>query len=150
MFDAIVVGTDGSNGALEAVRSAGAVASAFGVTSVHVVAAPGFSDTNIEIIRIRSLLSKAKAETLSLDATLDDRLTEAGTILRAAGVQPITHRVRGDPATAILDVAEEVDADLIVVGARGLGPVGRFLRGSVSPRVAHHAPCSVLIVEHDD
>ncbi len=80
MFDPIVVGTDGSEGALEAVRSAGALASAFGVTSVHVVAAPGFSDTNVEFLRTRSLFPKAKAETLSLDATLDERLTEAGTM----------------------------------------------------------------------
>lgn len=62
----------------------------------------------------------------------------------------MSHRVPGDPATAILHVAEEVDTDLIVVGARGLGAVQRFLRGSVSTRVAHHAPCSALIVEHDD
>ena len=150
MFDVIVVGTDGSQGALQAVRAAGALATAFGKAAVHVVAAPGFSDTSVEIVRLRSLLPKARAEVLSLDATLDDRLTEAGTILRAAGVEPIPHQVTSDPTTAILRVAEEVRADLIVLGARGLGPVGRFLRGSVSTRVAHHAPCSVLIVEHHD
>jgi nucleotide-binding universal stress UspA family protein len=43
-------------------------------------------------------------------------------------------------------VAEEQDADLIVVGARGLTGLERFLLGSVSSKLAHHAPCSVMIV----
>ena len=46
--------------------------------------------------------------------------------------------------------ADRVDADLIVVGARGLSALRRFVRGSVSTRVAHHSTRDVLIVEHDD
>jgi nucleotide-binding universal stress UspA family protein len=52
----------------------------------------------------------------------------------------------GDPADAIIDAAEEEGADLIVVGNRGMQGAKRFLLGSVPNRVAHHAPCSVLIV----
>jgi nucleotide-binding universal stress UspA family protein len=52
----------------------------------------------------------------------------------------------GDAADAILDVAEEHAADLIVVGHKGMTGATRFLLGSVPNKVSHHAPCSVLIV----
>ena len=52
----------------------------------------------------------------------------------------------GDPADALIDVAEQQSADLIVVGNRGMTGVKRFLLGSVPNKVAHHAPCTVMIV----
>ena len=52
----------------------------------------------------------------------------------------------GDPADAILDVAEEKSADLIVVGNKGMTGAKRFLLGSVPNKVSHHAPCSVMII----
>ena len=52
----------------------------------------------------------------------------------------------GDPADVICRRARELDADLIVVGSRGLGTLDRFLLGSVSAAVAQRAPCSVLVV----
>jgi len=55
------------------------------------------------------------------------------------------HAVPGDPAEAIVGVATDVDADLIVVGNKGMKGVGRVL-GSVTNTVSHKAPCSVLIV----
>ncbi len=51
----------------------------------------------------------------------------------------------GDPADAILKVAEDVEADLIVVGNKGMTGARRFLLGSVPNKVSHHAPCSVFI-----
>ena len=53
---------------------------------------------------------------------------------------------QGDAADAILDVAEEQRADLIVVGNKGMTGAKRFLLGSVPNKISHHAPCSVLIV----
>src|SRR5258708_5498195 len=50
------------------------------------------------------------------------------------------------PAAAILDVAEEKGADLIVVGNKGMTGARRFLLGSVPNKVSHHAPCNVMIV----
>ena len=64
----------------------------------------------------------------------------------APGVEVETFAREGDPADAILDVAEERDADLIVVGNKGMTGARRFLLGSVPNKVSHHAPCSVLIV----
>jgi nucleotide-binding universal stress UspA family protein len=56
-----------------------------------------------------------------------------------------THALPGDPAKAILTVAAEVGADLIVVGNKGMKGKGRFL-GSVPNDIAHQAPCAVLVV----
>jgi nucleotide-binding universal stress UspA family protein len=55
--------------------------------------------------------------------------------------------VLGQPATEILTAAEEPGVDLVVLGARGLGLLGRLVLGSVSDRVVHHAPCPVLVVK---
>jgi nucleotide-binding universal stress UspA family protein len=52
----------------------------------------------------------------------------------------------GNPAEEIMKVAVKHNADLIVMGAKGLGPVSRFLLGSVSTRVVQQANCSVLVV----
>jgi nucleotide-binding universal stress UspA family protein len=66
---------------------------------------------------------------------------------QAAGVAQVETFARvGDAADAILDVAEEQGADLIVVGNKGMTGATRFLLGSVPNKVSHHAPCSVLIV----
>lgn len=55
--------------------------------------------------------------------------------------------ILGHPAEEIVAAAGEADVDLVVVGARGLGPVKRLALGSVSERVLHQAPCSVLVVK---
>ena len=77
-----------------------------------------------------------------VDATLRDAAERA----EAAGVKVETFAREGDPADAILDVAEERGADLIVVGNKGMTGARRFLLGSVPNKVSHHAPCSVLII----
>ena len=65
---------------------------------------------------------------------------------REAGVPGNVYQRQGDSADAILDVAEEREADLIVVGNKGMTGVKRFLLGSVPNKVSHHAPCSVMII----
>jgi nucleotide-binding universal stress UspA family protein len=59
----------------------------------------------------------------------------------------VTHPREGDPADAILDVAEENDADLVMVGNKGMTGARRFLLGSVPNKISHHAPCDVWIVK---
>jgi nucleotide-binding universal stress UspA family protein len=58
-----------------------------------------------------------------------------------------THQLPGDAADALLDVAEQVGADLLVVGNRGMTGARRFVLGSVPNEVSHHSPCSLLIVD---
>src|SRR3712207_7528474 len=77
-----------------------------------------------------------------VDATLDS----ASGLAEEAGVTVEKFARQGDPADAILDVAEETKADLIVVGNKGMTGARRFLLGSVPNKVSHHAPCSVLII----
>ena len=69
-------------------------------------------------------------------AELDDKIT------RVTRYTPT-----GDPAEEIVATAADFDADLVVVGARGLGGMARALLGSVSQKVLHHARCPVLIVK---
>jgi nucleotide-binding universal stress UspA family protein len=62
-----------------------------------------------------------------------------------------TEQVRcGAPAEELIAAAQETDADLIVVGAANKSALGRLLLGSVSGRVLHHAPCSVLVARTAD
>jgi nucleotide-binding universal stress UspA family protein len=68
---------------------------------------------------------------------------------RANGLEVVRHPRRGDPAEALIAVAEEQDADLLVVGNRGISRALRFVLGSVANKVTHHAPCNVLIVRTD-
>jgi len=77
-------------------------------------------------------------------ATTDANAFLAG-IAGEATVAVHRHAVPGDPADALLSVAADVDADLIVVGNKGMKGAGRIL-GSVTNTVAHKANCNVLIV----
>ena len=56
------------------------------------------------------------------------------------------HPVQGDPSDAILTTAEKIDADLVVVGNKGMTGKKRFILGSVPNNISHHAPCSVMII----
>jgi nucleotide-binding universal stress UspA family protein len=74
-------------------------------------------------------------------------LEAAAALAAEAGAEVTTHALAGDPADALLSLCEQVDADLLVIGNRGMQGARRFLLGSVSSRCAHHAGCSVLIVQ---
>jgi nucleotide-binding universal stress UspA family protein len=73
-------------------------------------------------------------------------LARESRVLEDESIDVTTHAREGDPAEVIIDVAQEEGADLIVVGARGLSALQRFLLGSVSSKLSHHAPTSVMVV----
>ena len=73
-------------------------------------------------------------------------LREAKTMLAERGIAAEVVERRGDAATMILDEAEKEGVELIVMGTRGLGSGRRWLLGSVSTKVLHHAPSNVLVV----
>lgn len=80
-------------------------------------------------------------ERAAADRALDDAVSELG-----SGRSDVRREVRtGTPKQAILEAAEEHGADLIVVGARGLGGFEALVLGSVSRAVSKAAPCSVLV-----
>ena len=84
-------------------------------------------------------------------AEADDKATSAKAIATKEGVKDVHVRSQpGDPASALIDAAEDISADLIVVGSRGMSSTSRFLLGSVPNKISHHAPCDVLIVHTAD
>jgi nucleotide-binding universal stress UspA family protein len=70
--------------------------------------------------------------------------------LQERGIDAETVAVTGDPASSIARIAEEREADLVVVGTRGLGPIQRLLGQSVSQSVARRVRCDLLIVYPGD
>jgi nucleotide-binding universal stress UspA family protein len=145
VFATIVVGTDGSATARQAVREAAALAAALG-SRVELVSAY----EPIAPLRPREERMAQPVDVqwqISQREDVDATLAEAAELVRAEGVTQIaTYARQGDPADAILDVAEERGADLIVIGNTGMTGAKRFLLGSVPNKVSHHAPCSVLII----
>jgi nucleotide-binding universal stress UspA family protein len=144
MFGSIVVGTDGSETASEAVKQATELAKAVGA-KIHLVSAfepVGNQRLREERQQVPEDMSWMVNQREDVDATLRD----AAEKIKDDGVDVETYARQGDPADAILDVAEEKNADLIVVGNKGMSGAKRFLLGSVPNKVSHHAPCSVMII----
>lgn len=80
-------------------------------------------------------------------AVVEKMLQSAEVRATNAGAKELVHDSRiGDPATVILDAAKSFDADMIVMGSRGLGGLKGLLVGSVSDKVLHHAEVPVTIV----
>ena len=144
MFTRIVVGTDGSETAAEAVRQAVDLAKLAGAQLSIVSAYEPVSKRRIEGEQqgapadVQHEIGPREDVNLVLDA--------AAAVAKNEGVEVQTHPVEDDPADAILNVAEKTGADLIVVGNKGMTGARRFLLGSVPNNVSHHAPCSVIIV----
>ena len=144
MFGSIVVGTDGSSTASEAVRQATELARALGA-KVYLVSAY----EPVPEGRLRDERQQVPDDLqwmVNPREDVEDTLKEGATSLEGQGVEVETLAREGDPADAILDVAEEKNADLIVVGNKGMTGAKRFLLGSVPNKVSHHAPCSVMII----
>lgn len=122
MYQKILVGTDGSKTAARAVDRALEVANTSGAE-----------------LTIFSVGPRAKAT--SIVQREQERIA-------AAGAKVSTMVAEGDPVGALLDTARDGHYDLLVLGNRGMTGVTRFLRlGAVPNKVAHHIPCSLLIVK---
>lgn len=148
MFSEIVVGTDGSPTASEAVRQAITLA-ANASARLHLVSAYRMAPTaslaaTLEPAAMGAIGSEDWLQ-VTREAT-DELLQRAAGWARDRGVDVECHACPGQAADAILNVAADISADLIVVGDKGMAGVRRFLAGSVPNTVAHHAPCSVMIV----
>jgi nucleotide-binding universal stress UspA family protein len=139
MFERIVVGTDGSSTAGRAVRQALRLAKLTGGT-VHVVTAwqsvPALAAAGPMAAMPVAVDDGAWAATLHRDVE-----EQAAT----HGVPVLSHAVQGTPAQVLLEVARDVEADLLVVGNVGMHGIRGHL-ASVPNTVAHKAPCAVLVV----
>jgi nucleotide-binding universal stress UspA family protein len=144
MFGRIVVGTDGSDTAANAVREAVELAKLSGST-LDIVSA--YEPISRERLRDESAELPGDVQyTVNPREDVNLILENASGEAKKQDIEVRTHAREGDPADAILDVAEESKADLIVVGNKGMTGAKRFLLGSVPNKVSHHAPCGVLIV----
>jgi nucleotide-binding universal stress UspA family protein len=126
--DPIVAGTDGSPTAKIAVDRAGELAQALGAP-VHVVCVP----------------SAIYGQDWPARITAQQIVAEAGDQLRSRGITVQTHLPKGEAAPALVAVAEDEHAQMIVVGNKGMTGIRRLL-GSLPDRVSHQARCHVLIV----
>jgi nucleotide-binding universal stress UspA family protein len=141
-MNAIVVGTDGSHGSEATVRKVIELAQGSGAT-VHLVCAIPTPGT------LERLGMTSRQESVDMRGVAADVLARDERRLEDAGFAVQTYARGGDPADTILDVAAEADATLIAVGARGHSGLRRFMLGSVSSKLAHHAPTSLLIVRDE-
>ncbi|HEX6128284.1 MAG TPA: universal stress protein [Candidatus Limnocylindria bacterium] len=118
-----VIGHDGSPAAAGASRMAASL--------------PWPADSELHVVRVAT----------SAHQTESDRadLAEAATTLAGEGRNVATALVTGRPATVLRDRAMELQADLLILGARGLSPIRELLLGSVSAELIERAPCSVLV-----
>ena len=144
MFESIVVGTDGSSTASEAVRQASELARQVKARRYLVSAYEPVPEG-----RLREERNDVPADLqwmVNPREDVESTLAAGAQELAGTGIEVETMAREGDPADAILDVAEETGAGLIVVGNKGMTGAKRFLLGSVPNKVSHHAPCSVLIL----
>ncbi len=172
MIKHILVATDGSAKAREAVTMAAKLGKTLAgkLTVLHVIMHGLRAEEASRLAEEEYLVRRVSAMTLpalqpvpesmvnlfrashgdigEMVSILGDRIVEeAAESARSIGADSVDARVEpGDYAETILAVADEVDADLIVVGSRGLGGLRGLLVGSVSQKVVQHADCSVLVV----
>ena len=140
MNDVIVVGTDGSDTADVAVQRAAALAK---MTGARVELVTGFREDYSLVAGTGMYVGDLAGDARK---AADGCLETTAQRLRSEGIEVETHCMGGDPADAIIDIAEATDAGLIVVGSKGMKGGKRFLLGSVPNKISHHAPCSVMIV----
>jgi nucleotide-binding universal stress UspA family protein len=138
MFNVVVVGADDSPTARRAIEAATEIVlMSKGV--LHLVTA-----FEAKTRSDSSLPSEFK--NLGNDGEAEAALQSLSFVAKNLGVDPVLHMVAGAPAEAIVATADKVNADLIVVGNRGMKGARRVL-GSVPNSVAHGANCSVAIID---
>ena len=136
----IVVGTDGSDRAEFAVDRAGELARLLGA-KVHVVSCYGKTSAGLSPAATRGLQTERPEQRSRAQHSVD----RAQQRLAPIGVEIETHVWSGEPAEALVQIADEQHAQMIIVGNRGMTG-GRRVLGSVPNSVSHHASCDVLIV----
>ncbi len=143
-YQKIVVGTDGSKSSLLAVERAARIAAAFDATLIIGCA---YYEDNEEA----SKTLRQDSVTILGDDTAQQNLDAGEEAAKAAGATKIEKSVRpGTPVEALMGIVNEHDADLLVVGNRGINSLTGRLLGSVPADVARQSDCDVMIVHTVD
>lgn len=139
MISTVAVGTDGSATADEAVKQAAEIAKRFGAKLVLLSAFQDLRGSRVgwdeDVERQWESRSSARVRTA---------LEQNEGKLREAGIECETRVAEGDPADTLVQLATDCDADLLVIGNKGMK---RRVLGSVPNTVTHKAECSVLVVK---
>jgi len=171
MFERILVATDGSDHGRNATRVAGSLAGKYEAELLvaHVITDKPVPEELRRMASVEHLVKEPKPEPGSslgrlslkpsrdvldqqLKAAIASKLLEQGAALAksegATKVKPL--ELDGDAADALVRAAKERGVDLVVIGSRSFGPLGRLLHGSVSTEVSQHVRCPCLIVKRAD
>jgi len=140
MLSTVAVGTDGSATASEAVEAAAEIARRFDAKLVLLSAFQDSRDPSTAVGGPSEELQWA----VNKDARVREMLHRTEQDLRDRKIECTTMIDEGDPAEVLTRLAEECDADLLVIGNRGMH---RRVLGSVPNSVTHKAPCSVYVVK---
>jgi len=144
VFSNIVVGTDGSDTAALAVKLAADLAKQHGAV-IHLVNAYKVSTGGVTVAHAGATAFADQGVSGEVIRGVSEKLlTEAAKSISGTTVK--TRAVMGNPADVVIAIAEEVGADLIVVGSKGMRGARRVI-GSVPNTIAHRAPCHVLIAK---
>jgi len=145
MFSRVLLCSDGSEQALNAAGAAAEISKRFGghITALHVFQVPVAPVAAVGAVGLDSAMLEPPNEGVQ-----DAVVQRTSAALESVGAAYTIRRELGfSPAEVILRVANEEQSELIVLGSHGAGAVERFLLGSISDRVVHHAHCAVLIVK---
>ncbi len=147
MFSKIVVAVDGSEISARVIQVACDLAKTAGVplTLVHV---PQSETTALAVGAIAGMhAAMAMPTTEQIEAAGQEVLDRATVLAQGYGCNDVTPVMRqGEAADTIVEIAHEMDADIIVTGRRGLGGLTSLVLGSTSQRIGHLAKCSCLTV----
>jgi nucleotide-binding universal stress UspA family protein len=139
-YSTIVVGTDGSESSLLAVRRAAALAAAFDATLVIGCAYYADQDAAVQAVRMDS-------KTVVGDSPAQQNLASAVTAAQEEGCSTVETVIKaGSPVEALMGIVTDVKADLLVVGNRGINSLTGRRLGSVPADVARQSDCDVMIV----
>lgn len=148
MYRHVLVGTDGSDTATEAIRHAAALAAA---AEARLTVMTAFTEPDAgQLARLQSDLPEELRWQVTGAAQAEETATDGTRVAAQLGANAHPRIERGEPATAILNVLDIGDFDLVVVGSRGLSSPSRFILGNVPNAVSHHAPCDVAIIHTAD
>jgi len=139
MFGKILLAVDGSEHGYHAARQAGELARTVKPAELRIVVSYGTIPLYLGEPNLQTAIDHRTKEA---QATLERAKEQVGDL----PCEVHTEMIEGDPAEAILNVANTRASDIIVMGSRGLGRLSGLLLGSVSQKVVAHAPCPVLIV----
>jgi nucleotide-binding universal stress UspA family protein len=144
MFSSIVVGTDGSSRARQAVASAAELARTHGA-KLHLVRAFRPTLQAAAVAAGDAMMALAPTTDMEIQAQVEEDLERLAAEIERDGVAVQVYACPQSAPSAIISVAAHQDADLIVIGSKGMHGARRVL-GSVPNSIAHQATCAVMIV----